>query len=178
MTDKWIGISATQFKKYQDWKTPAGYLCGTYASAVLLAYYNDHLDEEMIPRHVRYPNSRRPGALPDILRGYIQPLGLPTLGLQVGHGISQYFASYKLPYRARTTTIGAWQRSTKRIRAGKPVILGLLKVLGSSYGNHWVVAYAYLETASGERFYKIHDNWGEYQKVIPAKWANGTVSLP
>jgi len=58
------------------------------------------------------------------------------------------------------------------------VIIGILKPLGSTYGNHWVVAYAYAETASGERYFKVHDNWGNYKKVIPASWVNGTVTLP
>jgi hypothetical protein len=40
------------------------------------------------------------------------------------------------------------------------------------------VAYAYAETASGERYFKVHDNWGNYKKVIPASWVNGTVTLP
>lgn len=57
-------------------------------------------------------------------------------------------------------------------------MIGILKVLGSTYGNHWVTAYAYFETETGERYYKLHDNWGDYHKVIPASWSNGTVSLP
>ena len=57
-------------------------------------------------------------------------------------------------------------------------MVGILKILGSPYGNHWVTAYAYYESVSGERFYKVHDNWGDYQRIIPASWGNGTVSLP
>ncbi|TXW87191.1 hypothetical protein D4M61_30325, partial [Klebsiella pneumoniae] len=81
------------------------------------------------------------------------------------------------PYRGRATVFGGWQRACKRIDQGKPVIVGLLKPLGSTYGNHWVVAYAYLETETG-RYLKVHDNWGNYNQVIPASWINGTVSLP
>lgn len=28
--------------RYKKWATPSGYLCGTYAAAVLLAYYQDY----------------------------------------------------------------------------------------------------------------------------------------
>ena len=34
-----------------------------------------------------------------------------------------------------------------------------LEAFRSTYGNHWVVAYAYLETETG-RYLKVHDNWG------------------
>lgn len=50
------------------------------------------------------------------------------------------------------TMAGGWQRAVKRIDQGKPVVVGVLKVLGSTYGNHWVTAYAYMETGEGERF--------------------------
>jgi hypothetical protein len=97
---------------------------------------------------------------------------------QVAHGLSEYFDYTDKKLRARMTMAGGWQRAVKRIDQGKPVIVGVLKVLGSTYGNHWVTAYAYMETSEGERFLKVHDNWGNYNKIIPAKWVNGTVSLP
>jgi hypothetical protein len=34
-----------------------------------------------------------------------------------------------------------------------------------------------METSAGDRFYKIHDNWGKSEAVIPAEWGNGTISL-
>ena len=120
--DTWQGIPEERFRRYKSWVTPSGYLCGTYAATVFLAYFD-------------------------------------------------------LPYRGRATVFGGWQRACKRIDQGKPVIVGLLKPLGSTYGNHWVVAYAYLETETG-RYLKVHDNWGNYNQVIPASWINGTVSLP
>ena len=93
------------------------------------------------------------------MRLLIQPHGLPTIAWQVAHGLSRFFTHFDLPYRGRATVFGGWQRACKRIDQGKPVIVGLLKPLGSTYGNHWVVAYAYLETETG-RYLKVHDNWG------------------
>ncbi|KAF1300596.1 MULTISPECIES: hypothetical protein [Enterococcus] len=177
-TNEWIGIPEERFSRYRRWMTPSGYLCGTYAAAVFLAYYQDYVDEKIIPANLRNKNAQTSKSLIDILHLLIQPHGLPTLPIQVGYGLSRYFDFYKLPYRARTTMLGGWHRATKRIDQGRPVILGLMRGLGSSYGNHWVVAYAYLETEDGQRFFKVHDNWGDHRKVIPAAWINGTISLP
>lgn len=176
--DQWVGIPAERFKPYKNWKTPSGYLCGTYAAAVLLAYYQDYLDDKIIPNALRKKNQYQAPALIEMLRILIQPHGLPTFSLQVAHGLSKFFGHFNIPYRGRMTVIGGWSRATKRIRQGKPVIIGILAPLGSTYGNHWVTAYAYLETSGGKRYFRVHDNWGNYDKVIPARWVNGTVSLP
>lgn len=176
--NEWIGIPEERFARYRHWKTPSGYLCGTYATAVFLAYYQDYIDKEILSEKLRRKNTTQNQPLVDMLQVMIQRHGLPTLPLQVGHGLSKFFDFYKLPYRARTTTFGGWHRAVKRIDQGKPVVIGLLKGLGSTYGNHWVVAYAYKETADGKRYLKVHDNWGNHHKVIPASWINGTISLP
>jgi hypothetical protein len=173
---QWIGLSEEHFARYKNWKTPSGNLCGTYAAAVLLAYYQDQIDEHILPKEIRKKAGDR-RVLIDFLQACIQPAGYPTIPFQVSRGLKKLCQTFQLPYSPRSTSIGSWQRATKRIMQGKPVILGVLRVLGSTYGNHWVVAYAYTETASGERFYKVHDNWGNYRQVIPASWANGTVSF-
>ncbi|HIY58054.1 MAG TPA: C39 family peptidase [Candidatus Tetragenococcus pullicola] len=176
--DRWIGISEDRFKNYQNWTTPSGYLCGTHAATVLLAYYQDFIDESLIPNYIRKKNSRQYQTLSHFLQAFIQPYDFPTTSFQVSHGLSKYFCLTKKPLRARMTMVGGWQRAVKRIDEGKPVIVGVLKILGSTYGNHWVTAYAYMETSNGQRYLKVHDNWGNYNKIIPAKWINGTVSLP
>lgn len=178
MKDQWIGIPEERFKTYRRWITPKGYLCGTYAAAILLGYYQDHIDESVVPNYIRIKNSRKVETLAHFLQMFIQPKGFPTVSLQVAHGLSAYFSHTGVNLRGRMTMVGGWQRAKKRIDQGKPVIVGVVKVLGSTYGNHWVTAYAYMETSEGERFLKVHDNWGDYKKVIPAKWVNGTVSLP
>lgn len=35
--DQWVELES--FERYREWKTPRGFLCGTYASSVLLAYW-------------------------------------------------------------------------------------------------------------------------------------------
>lgn len=177
-TENWIGIDEARFARYRDWITPSGYLCGTYASAVFLAYYQDYVNEQMVPSALRQKDGSDGQTLSEFLRILIQPHEMPTVAYQVSHGLSKFFRYFHLHYRARATMFGSWYRATKRIKEGKPVILGIVKAKGSTYGNHWVTAYAYLETADGKRYYKIHDNWGNYRKIIPAEWANGTVTLP
>lgn len=177
MKEQWVGLPEERFEKYQNWKTPSGYLCGTYATAVLLAYYQDYRQEFTLPERIRVKDSPDESVLIDLLRAYIQPLGMPTIPLQVSQGLSRFLKAMGEAQCARGTLLGSWQRATKRIRQGKPVLVGLLKGLGSTYGNHWVVAYAYFESTTGERYYKVHDNWGNAKKIIPVSWTNGTVSL-
>ncbi len=97
--DTWQGIPEERFRRYKSWVTPSGYLCGTYAATVFLAYYQDYIDEQIIPKTVRRKNQLQPGALTDILRLLIQPHGLPTIAWQVAHGLSRFFTHFDLPYR-------------------------------------------------------------------------------
>ncbi len=161
-----MGLPEERFLRYKKWATPSGYLCGTYAAAVLLAYYQDYREEWMLPLEIRKKNTSNSMALTKALRSQIQPLGLPTIPFQVSTGISSFLKKNGNHERARATLLGSWQRATKRIREGKPVMIGILKVLGSTYGNHWVTAYAYFETETGERYYKVHDNWGTIIKLF------------
>lgn len=176
--NEWVGIEEERFRPYRNWRTTRGYLCGTNACAVLLAYYQDYLDETIVPQFLRRQKSSNGKTLMAFLRILIQPVDLPSLAPQVSHGLSRYFSHFDLPYRGRSTLVGGWYRATKRIQAGKPVVVGLMKAKGSTYGNHWVTAYAFMETTDGKRYLKVHDNWGKYNQVIPAEWLNGTVSLP
>ena len=82
----------------------------------------------------------------------IQPLGLPTIPLQVSGGLSRFLKKTGNPFSARNTIIGSWQRATKRIRQGKPVMVGIMKILGSPYGNHRVTANQYNESVTREYF--------------------------
>lgn len=53
---------------------PSGYLCGTYAAAVLLAYYQDYRKEWMLPNEIRKKNTADSLVLTKALRSQIQPL--------------------------------------------------------------------------------------------------------
>ena len=64
--DTWQGIPEERFRRYKSWVTPSGYLCGTYAATVFLAYYQDYIDEQIIPKTVRRKNQLQPGAAPSV----------------------------------------------------------------------------------------------------------------
>ncbi|MGX7106561.1 hypothetical protein ACWOBE_02055 [Hutsoniella sourekii] len=50
----------------------------------------------------------------------------------------------------------------------RPVIVGSLKRLGSRYGNHWLLAYAYGYNHQGKLFYRVYDNHGSVRQMIAA----------
>ena len=157
LKDHWYDLKS--FETYREWKTPRGFLCGTYASSVLLAYWQDQIDVACLPAGLRKKNSKQKE---ELIRAF---------------GLNRFFRRYRIPYRARGTMVGSWQRVTKRLLGGEPVMIGLLQLRGSTYKNHWVVVHGFMETSAGDRFYKIHDNWGKSEAVIPAEWGNGTISL-
>ncbi|WP_137665159.1 hypothetical protein [Enterococcus hulanensis] len=173
--DQWNELKS--FETYREWKTPRGFLCGTYASSVLLAYWQDHLDDRCVPKGLREKGSSQNEELIHALQPVLQPIDFPTVPLQISLGLNHFFRRYRIPFRARSTAAGSWQRVTKRIMAGEPVMIGLLQMFGSTYKNHWVVVHGFMETADGQKFYKIHDNWGKSDAIIPAQWGNGTISL-
>lgn len=175
LKDHWYDLKS--FETYREWKTPRGFLCGTYASSVLLAYWQDQIDIACLPAGLRKKNSKQKEELIRALKPMLQPVDFPTVPLQISIGLNRFFRRYRIPYRARGTMVGSWQRVTKRLLGGEPVMIGLLQLRGSTYKNHWVVVHGFMETSAGDRFYKIHDNWGKSEAVIPAEWGNGTISL-
>jgi hypothetical protein len=174
---QWQGISEERFKRYEDWINSDGQLCGSYAAMILLAYLQDYHPTFKLPPFVRKKGSSDGENLVHYLQLFIQPLGFSTIPLQVSWGISRFCHFMKQPQWARSTPIGGWERTIKRIDTGLPLIVGLNQRLGSTYGNHWVVAYAYGEDQEGKRWVKVHDNWGNYRAVVPAKWLMSTISF-
>ena len=173
----WHGIEESRFYAYRNWTNTKGKLCGSYAAAVLIAYYQDYRQELQLPAYIRQPFGEGEN-LVAYLRLFIQPLGNSTVTYQVSSGISLFCQYHHQKLWARSTPIGGLTRVIKRLDQQKPVIVGINRLLGSTYGNHWVVAYAYRVDDTGKYFLKVHDNWGNYRKEIPAKWIMGTVSFP
>lgn len=87
---EWKGIAEERFRPYKQWVTPSGYLCGTYAAAVFLAYYQDYIDETIIPKAFRRKKQRDLTVVTEMLRVLIQPHGLPTIAWQVSHGLTRF----------------------------------------------------------------------------------------
>lgn len=51
----WTGIASSRFSRYANWKNTDG-TCGTYASAVMLAYLDDYIGDTFVPSSVRTRN--------------------------------------------------------------------------------------------------------------------------
>lgn len=175
--DRWIGLPEERFARYRNWRNTSGNLCGTYASSVMLAYYQDYLEEGILPKSIREKEHPQNARLIYNLKNHIQKLGFPTVPVQVSSGINRFLKRCGNQRRARFYHTKNWQHVTHAILSGRPVVVSIIRILGSAYGNHWVTAYAFLETSEGQRYLKIHDNWGRYDRVIPANWVNSTVTL-
>lgn len=64
------------------------------------------------------------------------------------------------------------------INRNRPILIGLLDLYGSTYGNHWIVAYQYLdETGTANDMYKCVDLWGDYDANVHVSWSQGYVYL-
>ncbi len=133
------------------------HLCGSR----LLAYYQDYIDETIIPKAFRRKTARSDSSDGNAA-GADSASWVADDRLASQSWIDSVFDQFQLPYRGRATVVGGWHRACKRIDEGKPVIIGILKPLGARMAIIGS-AYAYAETASGERYFKVHDNWGNYK---------------
>lgn len=147
----------------------ARFLCGTYASSVLLAYWQDQIDDRILPNGLR-KRERTKRSADSSAAAFVAADRFSNCTASDFFRLKSLFRRYRISYRARGTVAGSWQRVTKRILKGEPVMIGLLQLFGSSYKNHWVVVHGFMETSDGQKFYKIHDNWGKSAAVIPAEW--------
>ncbi len=173
--DSFIGVEEEQLAPYQDIITKDSNLCGTSASGVLFSYLQDH-DQLYLPTILRRKKSLAFQPLLDKIKKFVQPIPLPTVPVQIAFGWRRFFRYYHLPVTIFTQSLGAKASLKKLLQEKQPALLGILTFFGSEYGNHWVVAYSYQEV-NGVTYYKIHDNWGNYRKIIPATLGNGVVTI-
>lgn len=177
-----FGIDSERFKKYARWINTNG-TCGMMASAVLLAYYQDYIDDSIVPESIRKKGSDSPEKLYQTLLNDISsfsPVG--TIAYDVSLGINRFLRRQRTNhhYKAKgslTPTFGIVKTRLKQ-KEPKPTIVGLNKYLNApkNYGNHWVLAYRILEIGR-DKFYQIHDNHGRYQAMINVKSTIGVVRL-
>lgn len=170
-----IGISEVDFFPYRKVVTSKGYLCGSYATTVLLSYLQDH-QHLTLPSNLRKIQEPNYEKLAKKLISYLQPIDLPTVPLQISLGLRRFFHAYRIPVEVLTQSLGARETGKLLLADKQPFLLGVLWLFGSKYGNHWVTAYGYCQVA-GKVFYKVHDNWGDYRKIISATLGNGLVTV-
>lgn len=169
------GIKSEKFLPYQSIKTTKGYLCGSIAASVLLSYLQDN-QGFILPTTLRQPNARQSDALSAQLIRFLQPVDFPTLPVQLAAGLRRFFHHYRIPVKINWQSIGARAHFECLCEKNQPAIIGVLRYFGSSYGNHWVTAYAYAKNET-QTFYRIHDNWGDAQKIIASTWGNGLITV-
>lgn len=169
------GIEPEKFAPYQTIKTTKGYLCGSIAASVLLSYLQDN-QGFILPTTLRRPNARQSDALSAQLIHFLQPVDFPTLPVQLAAGLRRFFHHYRIPTKINWQSIGARAHFERLCEKDQPAIIGVLRYFGSSYGNHWVTAYAYAKNEM-QTFYRIHDNWGDAQKIIASTWGNGLITV-
>lgn len=177
-----LGIPSERMKKYAHWINQNG-TCGMMAAAVLLAYYQDYIDENIIPKHIREKDSTDVNKLYETLLKDISsfsPKG--TIAYDVSLGINRFLRKQKTNqhFKARgslTPTFGITKTRLNQTQP-KPTIVGLNTYLNApkNYGNHWVLAYRTLEL-DNQKFYQVHDNHGRYNAIINVRWTIGVIRL-
>lgn len=179
----WKGIAESRFSRYAGagWINKSddgvGY-CGPYAAATLLAYFDDYIDNGIVPDSIRIRNSTSPGTLVSTMIR-LTPKASETLPNHVGSGITTFMKNYSTTkVNASVDLYQTWIYVNTLCSKQRPILTGLLNALGSSYGDHWVLVYQIREDAEGKGWYKCVDNWGGYNKVIQSSWTMGNVWLP
>lgn len=183
---EWIGIDSERFLPYRKWINKDG-TCGMYTAAVLLAYYKDYIEQNIVTESLYPYQSGNGERLIMAMKVYIKSLAIRgTIAYDISFGINRFFREYqtnsKLGYKIKaisniSATFGIVStRLSSKIP--KPVIVGLYSWLGSpkNYKNHWVVAYAYCEDGDN-RYYKVHDNHGRHSAIVNVSWTIGSIRL-
>lgn len=179
---KWIGCDPKDFEKYRHWINLDA-TCGMMSAAVLLAYYQDNVDSNLIDDSIRSKNSTSYGSLyPELLKNITSFAPQGTIAYDVSMGINRYLRKIGKThlYKAKGSLVPTFGIVSTKLKQSipKPSIVGLNTLLGSpkNYLNHWVVAYRYTQIGT-QKFYQVHDNHGRYNAIINARWTIGVVRL-
>ncbi|MCI5722573.1 MAG: hypothetical protein MR283_01020 [Erysipelotrichaceae bacterium] len=198
----WIGVSEDKMRLY-NWGqyptytnknlNPKG-ICGTVASTIMLAYSDDYVDNNIVPTIMRPQFSNTPGRLYEAMWYAIDfPHQNGTFPTNLVAGINEYFNTYQKHYGhhgylAYFNLLNSGVFS--QIRQDRVICLGLVSLLGSEYGDHWVARYA---VSDDFKYYKCIDTWvgytdngdgsftfsdsNNYRAVVNANWVASNVCL-
>lgn len=177
----WTGIDSSRFSRYA-WENNDG-ICGAYASAIMLAYYQDYLPSIVsFDNSVRTRNSTSPGSLiTKVASSISNPKS--TIPQDVGVGVAKMLNTYNTAGSYVTcyySSGGTWSTATSKIASLRPVCIGLSGLMADNkYGWHWVTAYAYGTDSSGNGYYRCNTNWGseETAMTIRTSWTIGMAYL-
>lgn len=169
----WIGVSEDKMRLYNwgqyptytnEHLNPKG-ICGTVASTIMLAYSDDYVDNNIVPTIMRPQFSNTPGRLYEAMWYAIDfPHQNGTLPTNLAAGINEYFNTYQKHYghHGYLAYFNLLNSSVVlQIKHDRVVCLGLVSLLGSEYGDHWVAGYA---VSDDFKYYKCIDTWVDYTK--------------
>ncbi len=191
----WAGIPSWKMSSYSsgmwinnstNYPSSLGYpngICGTIATAGLLAYYQDYVNVDYVPSSLRTQYSTSPGSLITTLFPYIDgtaPNG--TVGNDLRYGGNQYLQDYSYAISGHKFVtfplVFVWDGAVQKINAGYPLVVGLLAAFGSSYGNHWVLAYQYYDDVYPVNdMLKVVNNHGSYTATVERSWLSEYVLI-
>lgn len=155
----WYGLDETRFRKYRKFinrQTPG--VCGTYCASVMV-------HDQVLQDTGKFLNHKLLLAgMQQVVDDYHLHRGTFIWNLQTGLNL----VLADTPYRAKGGLFTE-RNIPPLIDAGYgPFIVGTLGILGSRYGNHWVLVYAYAYDEDGDLFYRCYNNHGRHDAVIKA----------
>lgn len=176
---KWYGLPESRFANY-SWDNSEGW-CGSYATAIMLAYCYDWVNTKFLPKELTNYTSKDPKGLVKKLAEFIERPG-GTLPNHLQQGLKDFYDYYGITnVRISVNLSSTWSIVTSHV-LDYPVAVGLTKMAGSPYGNHWVTVYAYGTDSSNTGYYKANINWKTdkeggpgYKSTILTAWTVGTV---
>lgn len=114
--------------------------CGSIAAAILLAYYDDEVDDDIVDDE-RFLSDGTGEAFSDYLYDEIEGLIPTSYTRDVRNGLDWYLeqVGFDDQYSAASVSDASCAEYSDLIYAGTPVIIDLND--HPSYGEHWVVGY-------------------------------------
>ncbi len=153
--------------------------CGSVASAILLMYYNDYIDDYMVLSSYETSDGV---SLINLLVPHIEgndPVN-GSVTKEVVSGLNWYlrWKGRSEKYVAKSTTSISQSAYMSIINSGRPAIIDLNKA--PTYGEHWVVGYGYDRYIRTDRtyfYYIVNDGWGSNSVLILSDYVGDAVYL-
>lgn len=155
----WRGIDEVRFRKYKNFvnrQSPG--ICGTYSAGVMV--HDRVLQDTGI-----YLNRQK---LLDGMQQAVDDYHLHrgTFIWNIRNGLNLMLS--ETPYRAQVGFFTEKKLPALIDQGFGPFVVGTLGVLGSTYGNHWVLVYAYTFDKKGNLYFRCYNNHGRHDSIIKA----------
>ncbi|AMB93338.1 dihydrolipoamide dehydrogenase [Aerococcus sanguinicola] len=161
MVEQWQGLPADRFAKYRSWinREEPG-ICGSYVTAALVH------DRVLADTGRALDPGRLLGASQELVDD--KHLHKGTFIWNIYSGLDSLLGPQG--YRVKVGLFSEVKVPDLMAAGYGPFIVGTAGLLGSPYGNHWLLAYAYRYNDQGDLEFRCYDNHGQSQAVLPAKY--------